>query len=83
MRSVASLTYEEAQAALDGAPDDQTGPLLETVIKPLYAAYARAERARGSGASRWTSTCRNGGSSWTRTARSPRSTSRTGSTRTG
>ena len=40
MRSAAKLSYEQAQAAIDGAPDDVTGPLLETVLKPLWAAYA-------------------------------------------
>ncbi len=39
MRSAAKLSYEQAQAAIDGKPDDQTGPLMERVIKPLYAAY--------------------------------------------
>ena len=40
MRSAAKLSYEQAQAAIDGYPDDKTGPLLETVLKPLWAAYA-------------------------------------------
>ena len=39
MRSVASLNYEEVQAARDGTPNDKTGPLLEPVIAPLFAAY--------------------------------------------
>jgi ribonuclease R len=39
MRSAARLTYAQAQAAVDGAPDDKTGPLLETILKPLWAAY--------------------------------------------
>ncbi|TMM52535.1 ribonuclease R [Sulfitobacter sabulilitoris] len=47
MRSQASLNYEEVQAAVDGAPNDRTGPLLETVIKPLYAAYGALVTARG------------------------------------
>ena len=46
MRSAASLAYEEVQAAMDGAPNDKTGPLLETVIKPLYEAYAALKAAR-------------------------------------
>ncbi len=46
MRSPASLAYEAVQAAMDGAPDDRTGPLLETVIRPLYAAFAALEIAR-------------------------------------
>ncbi|MCZ4257956.1 ribonuclease R [Sulfitobacter sp. G21635-S1] len=49
MRSPASLHYEEVQDAIDGNPNDKTGPLLDPVLKPLYAAYgalklARAER---------------------------------------
>ncbi len=39
MRSAAKLSYEQAQAAIDGEADDQTGPLLESVLKPLWAAY--------------------------------------------
>ncbi|MEM7546958.1 MAG: ribonuclease R [Pseudomonadota bacterium] len=46
MRSPASLTYEQAQAAIDGQTDEVTGPLLEPVLKPLYAAYAAAASAR-------------------------------------
>ncbi|MBL9050799.1 MAG: ribonuclease R [Tabrizicola sp.] len=46
MRSVASLHYEQVQAAVDGRPDDKTAPLLEPVLKPLYAAYAALARAR-------------------------------------
>jgi ribonuclease R len=46
MRSAASLTYEQVQAAMDGVPDDKTAPLLEPVIRPLYAAHAALARAR-------------------------------------
>ncbi len=46
MRSAASLTYEEAQEAQDGMPSDRAGPLLPTVIAPLYAAYEALKRAR-------------------------------------
>ncbi|WP_146347802.1 ribonuclease R [Falsiphaeobacter marinintestinus] len=46
MRSAASLHYDEVQAAIDGEPNDRTGPLLETVLKPLYAAYEALVRAR-------------------------------------
>ncbi|PRX37051.1 ribonuclease R [Meinhardsimonia xiamenensis] len=46
MRSAASLAYEEVQAAADGKPDDRTGPLMERVIAPLYAAYECAKKAR-------------------------------------
>ena len=46
MRSPASLHYEEVQDAMDGNPNERTTPLLETVIKPLYAAYASLVAAR-------------------------------------
>ena len=39
MRSAAKLAYEQAQAAIDGFPDDVTAPILEPVLKPLWAAY--------------------------------------------
>ncbi len=46
MRSAAKLSYEQAQAAIDGNPDDTTQPLLEPVLKPLWAAYACIKKAR-------------------------------------
>ncbi|MFN3936527.1 MAG: ribonuclease R [Gemmobacter sp.] len=46
MRSHARLAYGQVQAAQDGAPDEATAPLLGTVIRPLYAAYAALTRAR-------------------------------------
>ena len=46
MRSAASLHYAEVQEAIDGAPNDRTGPLLEEVLKPLYAAYHALHAAR-------------------------------------
>ncbi|CCD98163.1 ribonuclease R [Bradyrhizobium sp. STM 3809] len=46
MRSAAKLSYAQAQAAIDGKPDDVTGPLLEPILKPLYAAYEVAKRGR-------------------------------------
>ena len=46
MRSVARLTYEQVQTAQDGTPDEQTQPLMDTVIKPLYGAFEILERAR-------------------------------------
>jgi ribonuclease R len=39
MRSVAKLAYAQAQAAIDGRPDETTRPLLAGVLQPLYAAY--------------------------------------------
>jgi ribonuclease R len=48
MRSAAKLSYEQAQAAVDGRPDGTTAPLLAGVLKPLYAAHAaiKVERER-------------------------------------
>ena len=46
MRSAAKLSYGQAQYAIDGRPDDVTGPLLEPVLKPLWAAYACVGKAR-------------------------------------
>ncbi|WP_315833367.1 ribonuclease R [Bradyrhizobium prioriisuperbiae] len=46
MRSAAKLSYAQAQAAIDGRPDDITGPLLTPILEPLYAAYACVKRAR-------------------------------------
>jgi len=46
MRSGASLHYGEVQEAMDGAPNDKTGPLLDEVIRPLYAAYHALRSAR-------------------------------------
>jgi ribonuclease R len=46
MRSAAKLSYQQAQAAIDGRADDDTGPLLKPVLEPLYAAYEALKRAR-------------------------------------
>jgi ribonuclease R len=46
MRSAAKLAYQQAQAAIDGAADDKTGPLLEPILKPLWAAYATLKTGR-------------------------------------
>ena len=46
MRSAAKLNYAQAQAAVDGRPDDTAGPLLDPILKPLYDAYALVKRAR-------------------------------------
>ncbi|WP_028035013.1 ribonuclease R [Chelativorans sp. J32] len=46
MRSAARLSYEQAQAAIDGRPDDKSGPLLETVLRPLWEAYSVLKRGR-------------------------------------
>ncbi|AXI56645.1 Ribonuclease R (plasmid) [Pseudoseohaeicola sp. NH-UV-7] len=46
MRSPASLNYQEVQNAIDGTPNEKTAPLLDTVLKPLFAAYHALDNAR-------------------------------------
>ena len=46
MRSAATLTYAEVQAARDGQVSDRLGPLMKDVINPLYAAYEATKTAR-------------------------------------
>lgn len=46
MRSAAGLSYEEAQAAIDGNPSDRAAPLLDTVLRPLWGAYDALRTAR-------------------------------------
>jgi ribonuclease R len=46
MRSHAKLSYQQAQAAIDGKPDDTTQPILKDVLAPLWAAYRALAKAR-------------------------------------
>ncbi len=46
MRSQGSLEYGQVQAAVDGAADATCAPLLEPVLKPLYAAYGALKQAK-------------------------------------
>jgi ribonuclease R len=46
MRSAAKLSYPEAQAAIDGRPSERAGPLVETVLRPLWNAYHALRKAR-------------------------------------
>ncbi|GBE44533.1 ribonuclease R [bacterium BMS3Bbin10] len=46
MRSRARLNYAQAQAAIDGKPDEATSPILENILRPLWQAYAVLARAR-------------------------------------
>jgi ribonuclease R len=46
MRSAAKLSYEEAQAAIDGRPSDKCQPLMDGALKPLWSAYAALAAAR-------------------------------------
>ena len=46
MRSAAALSYEDAQAAIDGRPEGRAAELLDDVLKPLWGAYAALKKAR-------------------------------------
>ena len=46
MRSRASLNYGQVQTAIDGTTDTATAPLLDTILRPLYAAYEALKTAR-------------------------------------
>jgi len=46
MRSAAKLSYEQAQMAIDGNPDDKTGTIAEGILRPLWAAYHCMLRGR-------------------------------------
>ncbi|WP_416362567.1 ribonuclease R [Phyllobacterium sp. 0TCS1.6A] len=46
MRSHARLSYGQAQAAIDGAPDEKTSAILATILRPLWDAYAVLKRGR-------------------------------------
>jgi len=46
MRSAAKLSYQEAQAAIDGRPSEKCAPLMKPALEPLYAAYAALAKAR-------------------------------------
>ena len=47
MRSAASLSYEDAQDAIDGRGKGKAETLLDGVLKPLWGAYAALKLARG------------------------------------
>jgi ribonuclease R len=46
MRSAAKLHYAQAQTAIGGRPDEDIVPLVDPVLRPLYAAYGALQRAR-------------------------------------
>ena len=46
MRSVAKLSYLQAQEAISGRADEDTQTLVAPVLEPLYAAYQALKRAR-------------------------------------
>ena len=46
IRSAARLHYEQAQLAISGRTDEVTGPIVQKILEPLYAAYRVVLRAR-------------------------------------
>ena len=46
MRSAAKLSYQEAQAAIDGSVSEKCAPLMQRALLPLWQAYAALARAR-------------------------------------
>ena len=46
MRSAAKLSYQEAQAAIDGKPSEKCRPIMKRVLEPLWAAYDAIAQAR-------------------------------------
>lgn len=46
MRSAGKLSYQEAQAAIDGTPSEKCKPLMESALLPLWSAYSRLAAAR-------------------------------------
>ena len=46
MKSLAKLSYYQAQTAIEGEPDEKTAPLLEGVLKPIWQAWACIDKAR-------------------------------------
>ncbi|RUO99335.1 ribonuclease R [Hyphomicrobium sp.] len=46
MKSAAKLSYQEAQAAIDGNPSDKCLPLMERALLPLWEAYRTVAKAR-------------------------------------
>ncbi|PLX44553.1 MAG: ribonuclease R [Hyphomicrobiales bacterium] len=46
IRSAAKLSYQQAQNAFDGVPDDAAAPLQDEVLLPLWAAYLKLAARR-------------------------------------
>jgi ribonuclease R len=46
MRSAAKLSYQQAQVAIDGHPDEAARPILDSILRPLWDAYAAVTKAR-------------------------------------
>ena len=46
IRVAAGISYNQAQDAIDGNPDEKTGPILETILKPLWQGYSSLKAGR-------------------------------------
>ncbi|OPB29565.1 ribonuclease R [Bartonella sp. WD12.1] len=46
MRTVAKLSYQEVQCAIEGNTNEKTAPLLENILQPLWSAYIKLKIAR-------------------------------------
>lgn len=46
MRTVAKLSYQEVQCAIEGNTNEKTAPLLENILQPLWSAYTKLKIAR-------------------------------------
>jgi ribonuclease R len=46
MRSAAKLSYLQAQKAIEGTTDEKTDPIVDGILKPLWAAYAVLKKGR-------------------------------------
>lgn len=46
MNSHAKLSYNQAQSAIDGAPDEDTAPLMDGILRPLWDCYACMRKGR-------------------------------------
>ena len=67
MSSAAKLSYEEAQGAIDGSPDAPRGPLVDNVLRPLWAAFAALAQGAREALATGHRVRRNAGSSSART----------------
>jgi ribonuclease R len=46
MRSAAKLSYEQAQEAIEGRPDEKSSALLDPILNPLWTAYETMAKGR-------------------------------------
>ena len=46
IRVAAGVSYNQAQDAIDGRTDERTGPILESILKPLWQGYATLKAGR-------------------------------------